>query len=149
MKPFQSLREYERFIYSLADQFPGIRRSTLVVVQRGRYFAELSGEVLFDDGYRLNVYERLTWDEGLLTIEGYSYEVWHGSEELYWYDSQPHPNEPLLASADPHHKHIPPDIRHHRIPAPGLSFAEPNLPFLIKEIESMVLQDRGNLRGNR
>ncbi len=35
----------------------------------------------------------------------------------------------------PHHKHIPPDIKHHRIPAPGLSFQQPNLPFLIEEIE--------------
>ncbi len=136
MSPFQSLREYELFVYSLPDQFPRIVRSTLVVAQRGRYYAELAGDVLFPDGYRLNVYERLSWDAGPLTIEGYSYEVWRGSDELYWYDSQPHPNDPTLASTDPHHKHVPPDIRHHRIPAPGLSFAEPNLPFLIREIET-------------
>lgn len=141
MRPFQSLREYERFVYSLADQFPRMLRSTLVVVQRGRYFAELTGEVLFPDGYRLNVYERLSWDAGPLTIEGYSYEVWRGSEELYWYDSQPHPNDPALAGADPHHKHIPPDMKHHRVPAPGLSFAEPNLPFLIREMESMFFRN--------
>ncbi|MBI2875400.1 MAG: hypothetical protein HYY20_00805 [Candidatus Tectomicrobia bacterium] len=141
MRPFQSLREYECFVYSLADQFPRMLRSTLVVFQRGRYFAELTGEILFPDGYRLNVYERLSWDTGPLKIEGYSYEVWCGSEELYWYDSQPHPNDPALASADPHHKHIPPDIKHHRVPAPGLSFAEPNLPFLIQEIESMFFRN--------
>jgi hypothetical protein len=29
---------------------------------------------------------------------------------------------------------IPPDIKHNRIPAPGLSFTQPNLPFLIEEI---------------
>ena len=46
MNPFQSLREYERFVYSLTDQFPRLQRSTLVIVQRGRTFAELSGEVL-------------------------------------------------------------------------------------------------------
>jgi hypothetical protein len=44
------------------------------------------------------------------------------------------PNDPTLASTHPHHKHIPPDIKHHRIPAPGLSFTQPNLPFLIEEI---------------
>ena len=55
MSLFQSLREYELFVYSLADQFPRILRSTLVVVQRGRYFAEFTGEVLFPDGYRLNI----------------------------------------------------------------------------------------------
>jgi len=86
-------------------------------------------------GYRLVVYERLTWDAGPLVIEGYGYEVWRGSEKLYWYDSQPHPMDPTLASTDPHHKHIPPDIKHHRVPAPGLNFTSPNLPFLIREIE--------------
>ena len=135
MRPFQSLRNYERYIYSLADQFPRILRSTLVVTQRGHYFAELIGEVHFPDGYRLNVYERLSWAIGPLTIEGYSYEVWCGSELLYWYDSQPHPNNPELSSSDPHHKHIPPDIKHNRVPALGLSFLEPNLPFLLREME--------------
>ena len=62
MSPFQSLREYELFVYSLADQFP-------------------------------------------------------------------------------HHKHIPPDIKHHRVPAPGLNFTEPNLPFLIREMESAFFQN--------
>jgi hypothetical protein len=39
----------------------------------------------------------------------------------------------------PHHKHIPPGIKHHRVPAPGLSFDSPNLPFLIQEIEQTYL----------
>jgi hypothetical protein len=39
-----------------------------------------------------------------------------------------------LAYADPHHKHIPPDIKHHRIPAPDLSFTRPNLQLLVEEI---------------
>ena len=45
MSPFQSLREYELFVYSLREQFPQIIRSTLVVVQRGHLFAELTGEI--------------------------------------------------------------------------------------------------------
>jgi len=40
-----------------------------------------------------------------------------------------------------HHKHIPPDIKHHRVPAPGLSFSSPNLSFLITEIETTLLQE--------
>jgi len=52
--------------------------------------------------------------------------------KLYWYDSWPHLNDPALASTHPHHKHVPPDIKHNRVPAPALSFAEPNLPFLIE-----------------
>jgi hypothetical protein len=141
MNPFESLREYERFVYTLPQQFPRIPRSTLVVAQRGRLYAELTGEVTFAGGYRLIVYERLAWDIGPLTIEGYSYEVWRGSEKLYWYDSQPHPNDPTLANTDPHHKHIPPDIKHHRVPAPDLSFTAPNLPFLIHEIEAALIGD--------
>ena len=138
MNPFSSLHKYERFVYTLQERFPSIAYSTLVVVQRGRRFAELSGELVFAGGHRLVVYERLTWDEGPLTIEGYSYEAWRGSEKLYWYDSQPHPGDPMLASSHPHHKHIPPDIKHHRIPAPDLSFTAPNLPFLIREMESKL-----------
>jgi hypothetical protein len=33
-----------------------------------------------------------------------------------------------------------PDIKHHRVPAPELSFTRPNLPFLIEEIEREVLR---------
>lgn len=137
MSPFQSLREYESFIYTLQQQFPQILQSTLVVAQRGRLYAELIGEIRLSGGYRLAVYERLTWDAGALVIEGYSYDVWQGNEKLFWYDSQPHPNDPALASTNPHHKHVPPDIKHHRIPAPGLTFVSPNLPYLIREIKSL------------
>jgi hypothetical protein len=139
MNPFQSLGEYESFVYTLPQQFASILRSTLIVARRGRLLAELSGELAFAGGRRLVVYERLTWDAGPLVIEGYSYEAWRGGEKLYWYDSQPHPDDPALASTDPHHKHIPPDIRHHRVPASDLSFTDPNLPFLIHEIETTLL----------
>lgn len=141
MNPFQSLRDYETFVYTLPQSFPQIVHSTLVVARRGRLFAELSGELILASGHRLVVYERLTWDTGSLRIEGYSYEVWHGSEKLYWYDSQPHPDDPTLASTAPHHKHVPPDIKHRRIPAPDLSFTPPNLAFLIQEIQTALLQD--------
>lgn len=138
MNPFQSLREYERFVYTLQPQYTSIQNTTLVVAQRGRYYAELTGEVFFEEGYRLSVYERLAWAEAEIHIEDYGYEVWRGSEKLYWYDSQPHPNDPSLASTHPHHKHIPPDIKHHRLPAPGLTFTAPSLPFLIGEIEEQL-----------
>lgn len=38
----------------------------------------------------------------------------------------------------PHHKHIDPDIKHHRIPAPNMSFTQPNLAALIQEIEKLI-----------
>ncbi len=50
------------------------------------------------------------------------------------------PNDSLLPSTHPRHKHIPADIKHHRIPAPGMSFTQPNLLKLIPEIESLVEQ---------
>jgi hypothetical protein len=56
------------------------------------------------------------------------------------YDPQPHPDDPNLASTHPHHKHIPPDIKRHRVPAPDISFQQPNLPFLIEEIGRKLLQ---------
>jgi predicted nucleic acid-binding protein len=49
-------------------------------------------------------------------------------------------------NTDPHHKHIPPDIKNHRLPAPELSFTRPNLPFLIQEIEQVLDRSPGSIR---
>jgi len=35
--------------------------------------------------------------------------------------------------------HVSPDIKHHRIPAPEMSFTRPNLPFLIAEVERIIV----------
>ncbi len=141
MNPLQSLPDYEQFIYTFPQQKGFILRSTLVVVRRGTTIAVLNGELEFAGGLRLLVREKLSFAHAPGQIKGYGYEVWRGNELLYWYDSQPHPDDPTLASTDPHHKHVPPDIKHHRVPAPGLSFDAPNLPFLIAEIESMHTSD--------
>ena len=117
---------------------PAVKSSTLVVAQRGARVVSLTGELTFSAGYRLKIKERLTFDGGALLLESYGYEVWRNSEQLYWYDSQPHPDDPTLAATDPHHKHVPPDVKHHRVPAPGLSFTQPNLPALIQEIEELL-----------
>jgi hypothetical protein len=138
VNPYRSLRSYEEFIYTLPQQFPFLISSTLVVVRRGARMVTVSGEIRFPRGYRLVVKERLTFDTGPLILRRYGYEVWQGDEKLIWYDSQPHPDDPSLAVTAPHHKHIPPRIRHHRVPAPELSFTKPNLPFLIQEIEQLV-----------
>ncbi len=139
MNPFQSLPEYEYFIYTLPQQYPSIQRSTLTVIRRGAAVAVVTGEVEIGD-YRLVVREKLSFAQMPGVIKGYGYEVWQGTEKLYWYDSQPHPQEPSLVGTDPHHKHLPPDIKHHRLPAPGLSFTHPNLPFLIEEVERRLQQ---------
>jgi hypothetical protein len=95
------------------------------------------GEIAFPNGYRLVVKERLALDNGPLVLERYGYEIWRGEEKQYWYDSQSHPHDPAVASTNPHHKHVPPDIKHHRIRAPQLSFTRPNLPVLIEEIAAL------------
>ncbi|MGA7877643.1 MAG: DUF6516 family protein [Desulfoferrobacter sp.] len=140
MNPFQSLHEYETFIYTLPQRYPHLVRSTLTVIRRSRLRAEVVGEVHWKNGIRLAIFEYLNCEAGAVEIVVYSYEVLRGTEKLYWYDSQPHPNEPMLASTQPHHKHVPPDIKHHRIPAPELSFTRPNLAFLICEIDQQFPQ---------
>ena len=130
------LPEYEAFIYSLQAQFKSIRVSTLIVKRTSSNSAQLTGMLYFDKEVTLGVFEIIDFqDRG---IEDYSYEVHHGSEKIYWYDCWPHLNDPSLASTFPHHKHIPPDIKHHRIPTTILSFEQPNLPALIREIEELI-----------
>ena len=145
MNPFQSLPEYERFVYTLQQRYPAIRCSTLTVIRRGRAVARLTGELEIGN-YRIVVREKLSFVGGSGRITGYGYEVWRGDEKLSWYDSQSHPHDPTLASTHPHHQHISPDpstgsgqsIKHHRIPAPELSFTRPNLPFLIRKVEQLL-----------
>ena len=138
INPLRAPEEYELFLYTLAELFSSIRRSTVTFVRRGHSLARVSGEISFDHDIRLVVLERLVFDRLPVQIDGYGYEVWRGNEKLYWYDPQPHPNDPALQSTHPHHKHVPPNIKHNRIPAPDMSFIRPNLPFLIREIESLI-----------
>ena len=81
MNPFQALREYEIFVYSLRQQFPIITHSTLVVAQRGARMATVTGELHFAHHYRLVIRERLALDAAPLSIQRYGYEVWHDSPE--------------------------------------------------------------------
>ncbi len=115
MNPFLSLADYERYIYTLPQQHNTIRRSTLGVVLRGATVAVLRGELEFQTGTRLVIRETVTFVAGNGEIRDYGYEVWKGDMLLYWYDSQPHPHDLSLASTHPHHKHIPPDIKHNRV----------------------------------
>jgi hypothetical protein len=132
--PLRTADDYERFIYEMKERFPSLRHSALTFVRRGSSLARVAGELHFDRDVRLVVRERIVYDRQPAVIDSYGYEVWKGSEKLYWYDSQPHPDEQNLKSSYPHHKHVPPDMKHHRIPAPLMSFSSPNLPELIREI---------------
>jgi hypothetical protein len=135
--PLRTPEDYELFLYTLPAQFSSVRRSTVTFVRLGASLARVVGELYFDRDVRLSIRERIIYSRLPAVIDWYGYEVWRGSEKLYWYDSQPHPGAPKLAATHPHHKHVPPDIKHHRVPAPGFSFIEPNLPRLIDEIEQL------------
>lgn len=133
--PLKSLSDYSRFVVELLTQpsQPSVQSSKVAVWSDSPYTSVAEGEVFFTNGLRLRLREEVDLDAGL--IISYGYEVYRGEERLYWYDDFPHPNDVTLASTFPHHKHVPPDIKHNRIPAPNMSFVRPNLPLLIEEIE--------------
>ena len=133
--PLKSLRNYSRFIAELLHR-PDVERSTVAVWSDSPYTGIAEGEIFFSSGIRLRVREEVDFDAGL--IVSYGYEVDRGAERLYWYDDFPHPNDPDLASTFPHHKHVAPDMKHNRIPAPEISFSRSNLPVLIREIEELL-----------
>lgn len=127
---------YCNFIAGLPLQFPSIQTSTLTVYKIGPSIAEVEGQIVFAKGYVLDVWELI--DFSIRRIRSYSYAVDRLDKRQWWYDSQSHPNDPTLASTDPHHKHVHPNIKRHRIPAPEISFNTANLPFLIQEVEQAL-----------
>ena len=110
--PLRSDTDYELFIYSIVESFLLVERSTLTFVRQGATLARVAGDLYLAGEYRIVVRERIVYDRLPSEIGWYGYEVWRGSKKLYWYDSQPHPSEPKLQSTHPHHKHVPPDIKH-------------------------------------
>jgi len=129
-----SLAGYSRVVAELLNR-PTVSRSTVVVWSDSPFTGVAEGEVFFTNGIRLRMREELDFGVGLITA--YGYEVYRGAERLFWYDDFPHPDDASLAATFPHHKHVPPDIRRNRVPAPNVSFTKPNLPVLLAEIEAM------------
>lgn len=135
--PLPDFQAYNALVYSIADQYESVSYSTLVLAPIGATLAKLEGQVTFHSETVLDVWELLDFETR--RILNYSYEIYKRGEKIAWYDPFAHPQDPSLASTLPHHKHVTPDIKHHRVPAPGISFEQPNLPFLIKEIERELL----------
>jgi len=135
--PLSSLQNYSRFVAELLSN-SHLKSSTLVIWPISKYTGTAEGEIFFEQGYRLRIREDLDFEASL--IVSYGYEVYQDNEKLYWYDDFPHPHNPTLASTHPHHKHIPPNIKRNRIPAPQISFEYPNLPVLIQEIQELLAQ---------
>ena len=133
--PLHSLSEYARFLADALDR-ADIERSTVMVWSDSPFTGTAEGEVVFANGKRLRLREELDFDAERITA--YGYEVYQGDERLFWYDDFPHPNDPTLASTHPHHKHVPPDIKRNRIPAPNIVYERPNLPALLQEIDALT-----------
>lgn len=133
-KSLESLADYSYFLAETMSR-PSVLRSTIRVWSSSPFTGTAEGEATFANGIRLRMREELDFADGLIT--SYGYEVYRGTERLYWYDDFPHPEESALASTFPHHKHVPPDIRRNRTPAPNLQFTGPNLIAIIEEIESL------------
>lgn len=135
--PLRSLEAYSQYVARQVERAT-VERSTVTVWSASPYTGVAEGEVFFVGGFHLRMREELDFDEGLITA--YGYEVYRGTEKLHWYDDFPHPSDPKLAATFPHHKHVPPNIKRHRIPAPGISFTKPNLAQIVREIDELIAQ---------
>lgn len=132
-----SRSEYEQLLYSLPERYAEITHTTLRLYSNSARTAFVRGSVYFSHNLELRVFEYLDLTDG--EILEYSYAIYAQGEKIRWYDPQPHPENPLLASTFPHHFHTKPDIKHNRQPAPGISFTSPNLPQLINDCLALTV----------
>jgi hypothetical protein len=126
-----SRADYENLLYSLTERYPEVRSSTLRLYNHSATTAFVRGSVFLTNGLELRIFEFLDLTDGELL--DYSYTIFQGDRKIRWYDPQSHPEAPNLAETFPHHYHEEPDIKHHRLPAKGVSFSPPNLPRLIED----------------
>jgi hypothetical protein len=130
--PLDDIATYSAFVYALAERHPFVMSSTLALAPIGATLAKLEGHVQCQGEICLEVWELI--DFAARRIRSYSYEVYRDNEKICWYDSWAHPEIPALAPTFPHHKHIPPNLRDHRVPAPGISFESPNLDVVLNDV---------------
>ena len=130
--PLDGIESYSTFVYAVAERHPFVTHSTLSLAPIGATLAKLEGRVECQSGIHLEVWELV--DFAAHRIRTYSYEVYHNGEKVGWYDSWEHPEIPALAATFPHHKHVPPNLRENRVPAPGISFASPNLDVVLEDV---------------
>ena len=133
--PVSFRTDYESLIYTLVEHYPTLSASTLRLYANSATTGLVRGSLHFHNGLELRVFEYLDLTDG--EILDYSYTVLRGDTNISWYDPQPHPENPDLTATFPHHRHLPPDIKHNRQIAPGISFHAPNLPTLISDCEAL------------
>jgi len=136
--PLDDIASYSAFVYALAERHPFLTSSTLALAPIGATLARLEGRIECPNGIHLEIWELI--DFAARRIRTYSYEVYRGGEKICWYDSWEHPEIPAVASTFPHHKHVLPNLREHRLPAPGISFESPNLDVVLGNVRRDWLQ---------
>jgi hypothetical protein len=136
--PLDDIASYSAWVYALADRHHFAIHSTLTLVTIGATLARLEGRIECPGGLQLAVWELV--DFSTQRIRTYSYEVYRNGEKICWYDPWEHPEIPALASTFPHHKHIPPNLREHRVAAPGIRFDAPNLDVILEDVRREWLQ---------
>jgi len=129
--------EYSHYLYSLRDIYPEIIAAQIGFFSIGRDNFITSGLIEFTSDIKLVFRESI--DFSVHKIIKYVYEICRDNQLICFYDPQPHPNDLILASTFPHHKHVLPNIKRNRQPATGITFDKPNLPFLIMEIINQYL----------
>jgi len=135
--PLDDLASYSAFVYAVAERHASITNSSLILVPIGATLAKLQGRIDCRGGIQLEIWELIDFAAKL--IRTYSYEVYRNGEKICWYDSWEHPEIPALAPTFPHHKHILPNLRDHRVPAPGISFDSPNLDVVLRDVRQEFL----------
>jgi len=128
--------DYARQIFFLLADRATIESHTVAIYTTSQTIGITQGHVVFRSGHVLRVFEQV--DFVVHRIVRYFYELTYEGEPLWWYDSMPHPDALELQSTHPHHKHIPPGIKRHRIAAAEMSFTRPNLPVLIDKVEDLI-----------
>jgi hypothetical protein len=136
--PLDDIANYSALVYALVERHPFVTSSTLALVPIGATLAKLEGRIECQGGVHVEVWELI--DLAASRIRAYSYEVYRGDQKICWYDSWEHPEIPALASTFPHHRHMLPNLRDHRVPAPGISFESPNLDVVLNDIHRDWLQ---------
>ncbi len=130
--PLDDIANYSAFVYAVAERHPFVTHSALTLAPIGATLAKLEGRVECRGGVHLELWELV--DFAARRIRTYSYEVYRGDEKVSWYDAWEHPEIPALADTFPHHKHVPPNLRDNRVPAPGISFESPNLDVVLDDV---------------
>ncbi len=133
-----SRSEYEHYLYTLLPQHRQVDHCTLRLFTNSATTAVVRGQIELTNGLTVRVFEFL--DLADETFLEYSYAIYDSEEIIRWYDAQPHPENPALKPTFPHHYHSPPDIKHNRQPASGISFNAPNLPAIINDC--LALKER-------